>query len=116
MVLCSATNARFFSYWYGVMSSFSSLNDGYIFFDAASPSERLLPTSYDGVVGDVGGTPTCRNTPNSGTCSVSIDMTAFVPCVNIQNTVWPVCQKPTASSIYPAYPASDPTSDNGQFP
>lgn len=102
------------------MSQYSSLNDGYLFYSENAPSSDFLTTSYDssgfGVLSSIGGTPTCRNTPNTGTCGVSIDLTVFVPCVSDSSTVWPVCQKPPAQAIYPAYPASDPTSDNGFFP
>jgi hypothetical protein len=117
----SATNVRFFSNWYGIMSQFSSLNDGFLFYNEDAPVSSFLgvQTGYSATgfgTSTVGGTPTCRSTTNVGTCSVSIDLTAFVPCHNILNTVWPTCQKPPAQSIYPAYAENNPTGDGGTFP
>jgi hypothetical protein len=118
--VASATNMRYFSNWYGVMSLYSSLNDGYIFFDVDAPASTFLEGGYassgSGNLVDIGGTPSCRLTPNVGTCGVAIDLTAFVPCTSITNTTWPMCQKPPARNIYPSYSASDPTVLSGTFP
>jgi hypothetical protein len=60
--IASATNARFFSGWYGLMSGFDSTNDGFIFFDTSAPLDY---TSFgfdirDNTLWDVGGIPTCQ--------------------------------------------------------
>jgi len=120
--IATATNARFFSGWYGLMSKYNGLNDGFVFFDTSSPPNydglgfNLQDTfESDGGLWDVGGIPSCMDTPNTGACGTSIDRTSFVPCIVVDRSIWPSCQSPVSQFIYPRYSASDPTSDSGTF-
>lgn len=96
------------------------LNDGRIFYDmTAGPIANDAVNDFGGWSSgngiSAGGLPSCVQTTDTSNCGVAIDKTSFVPCITVDTTVVPVCQKPTMLNLYPLYAASDPTADSGTF-